>query len=211
MEQRSTEWFEARRGKVTASNFGKILTKAKTGNGLSKTAQSYLETIITELMTGQSKELKSESVQWGINQEANAIYEFEKRRFVEVQKADFIRYTGTNELLRKYVGCSPDGLIDDDGGVEVKCMDSENYIHMMLNQDEIKKFHFAQMQGCMFVTGRKYWEYVLYDPRVIDQERQMTIIRVERDETYIRNLEMKLIEFCLQLDFILNSLKLVIV
>lgn len=208
MEQRTPEWFEARIGKVTASNFGKVLTKAKTGNGLSVTAQSYLEKIIAEVMTGQSKEFTTQSMQWGMDNEDGAVYEFEKREFVEVQRVGFLNYQGSNELLKNYVGCSPDGLIGEDGGVEVKCMDSENFVHMMLNQDAIKKAHMAQIQGCMMVTGRKWWKYVLYDPRVKQYEKQMIIITVQRDENYIKDLETKLIMFCMELDLKLNLLQI---
>lgn len=206
MEQRSQEWFDARIGKVTASNFGKILTKAKSGKGLSVTAQSYLEKIISEVMTGQSKDFTTQSMQWGVDNEDGAVYEFEKREFVEVQRVGFLQYAGTNELLKKYVGCSPDGLIGEDGGCEVKCLDSENFVHMMLNQDAIKKTHMAQMQGCMMVTGRKWWKYILYDPRVKQYEKQMIIITVQRDEDYIKDLETKLIMFCMELDLKLNLL-----
>lgn len=84
-----------------------------------------------------------------------------------------------------WLGCSPDGLINDDGGTESKCPFNEA-IHVRTWLEGMPEEHMAQVQGCMFVTGRKWWDFLSFDSRQ-DEECQLYIETIYRDEEYIAN------------------------
>ena len=87
----------------------------------------------------------------------------------------------------KYVGASPDGLIGSDGGLEIKCPNSETHLRTIYDQSIPSKY-IPQVQMGMWVTGRAWWDFVSYDPR-LPPELQLFVTRIKRDEEYIRNME----------------------
>lgn len=83
------------------------------------------------------------------------------------------------------VACSPDGLIGEDGGIEIKCMNTKTHVKWLLS-GKLPKEHKAQVQGCMWVCNRQWWDFASYDPRI---DRELFIVRVKRDEEYIERLK----------------------
>lgn len=188
VEQGSEEWFKQRLGKVTASKFGDLLrlprNKAEKEAGmLSKSARTYLIQKVSEVLTGSSKELKTESLTWGneIEDEARKIYELEK--MVEVKQVGFIPWK-----LNPIVGGSPDGLVGDDGIIEIKCPDSDTFTGYLLG-NSIPKNYMAQIQGNLMITDRKWCDFIVYDPRVKREDLRMTITRIQRSAIEIDKIQ----------------------
>lgn len=155
-EQRTQAWWSARRGVPTASQFGKILTP-KTMKA-SSSQESYICKLLAEKYANvwpQENIYVSQSMQNGIDGEdaARAWYAFDQD--VDVQQVGFV----LSDCGR--FGCSPDGLIGDDGGLEIKVPDLETHAGYLLNgtlPDEYK----CQVHGSLIVTGRKWWDFVSY-------------------------------------------------
>lgn len=185
------------------------MVEGKSKSGLGAGAYSYMNQVIAEMLTGESIEMrKSEAMQHGIDTEEQAIYEYEKRNFIEVEKVGFISYIkSSSPIMRKYVGASPDGLVGTDGLIEVKCFNTENTVAFLLNP-EVDKQYYAQMQGQMMVTNRKWVDHIIFDPRIKREELQMKVVRVDRNEEYISKLKERLIVFCTELDEKLEQLNL---
>ena len=115
--------------------------------------------------------------------------QYEARTGNKVDLCGFIRYN-------KYFGGSPDGLVGEDGIVEIKCPYSGKvYVKYLLleTQEDLKKLnrgYYTQIQGNLIVTSRKWCDFIAYDPRVQNPDLALKILRVERDEPFI--------DFCLK-------------
>lgn len=185
--QGTQDWLNDRLGHVTASRFQDILL-GKKGAYLQE-REKYMLQLVTERIYGRATEsASSQAMQWGTDAEplARAAYEVDTGSIVT--ESDFVRHPTI-----PFVGCSPDGLIDTAGGYESKCP-ANSAIHIGTWRDGMPKAHVAQVQGCMWVTGRKWWDFISYDPRATPQFR-LYIQRIERDEAYIANLEKEVIKF----------------
>lgn len=186
--QRTDEWHADRAGKFTGSKFADVLARNKrTGEPL-KAYHDLIWQIVVERMTGQAVEGPSGfALQWGQDVEpfAREAYELESGNLVA--QSGFIHHPEFG-----YAGCSPDGLIGEDGGLEMKCPKS-SAIHLERFIHGVPEEYVPQIQGCMWVTGRKWWDFVSYDPRMIESHR-LLCIRVHRDEEYIARLQAAVIE-----------------
>lgn len=166
--QGSEEWFEARLGFVTASNFHKVLNK-KTGRGL------YMRKLAAERLTGLREEsYKNDIMDKGGETEQEARHYYEIANDCEVKQVGFV-------MRDEWVGGSPDGLISKDGLLEIKCPLSSTHIEIILSE-KMPALHIPQVQGLLWVTNRKWCDFVSYDPRVLSQP--MFCVRVERDQDY---------------------------
>jgi len=201
--QRTDEWYQARLGKATASKFNKVFTS--TGKK-STQWKKYMYQLLAERMTGQCPEFSNSATDWGNTYESEAMLAYERETFREIKSTGFLEYSGDNELLRKYVGGSPDGLIGEDGGVEFKCPHkSEIHVETAITK-KVPAEYYPQVQGGLWLSDRKWWDFVSYDPRA--NSNQLVIVRVERNEEFIQGLELALIEFCENLDNQIKFLKL---
>ena len=188
--QRSEEWFKARLGKVTASAVADVLAKTKTG--VSASRGNYLIKLAIQRVTGQIEEsYTNDSMQWGIDNEdqARVAYEIASSKFVD--QVGFVDH----EII-DWFGCSPDGLVDDDGLVEIKCPNSATHWEYFKTK-EVPKKYFIQMQAQMSCTGRKWCDFVSFDPRMPERS-QLLIIRVPRDNTFIDLMEAEVMEFLIE-------------
>ncbi|SPU26477.1 putative phage-type endonuclease [Candidatus Bartonella washoeensis] len=159
MEQRTAEWFQARLGKVTASNVYSILSKTAKGLPTSK-YEDYKIKLITERLTGEnSPHYETEDMRWGVENEENALKEYAFIYDANITRCGFIQHP-TMEMA----GASPDGLIGEDGLIEVKCPRSATHMRFCID-DKIKPEYHAQMQFQMACTGRKWCDFVSFDPR----------------------------------------------
>jgi len=192
VEQGTDEWLAARAGRITASNFGKVLASGPSGGGESKTRRSYMVQLLAERLTGlPTNSYANAAMQWGTEHEPQA------RAMYELLTGDDVVQVGM-ALLNDDVGASPDGLVRGDGGLEIKCPNTTTHIETILS-GKMPPEHRPQVQGCMYVTGRDWWDFVSFDPRM-PPERQMFVARVARDDEYIAKLAEAVQEFLRELN-----------
>jgi len=185
-------WLQARCGKVGASMIHAIMARTKSGYSASR--DNYMSDLLIERLTGRPTETyQSEAMLHGINTEpqAKAFYELETGN--QVVNVGFIPHP-----FIENAGASPDGLIGDDGLIEVKCKNTANHIDFLLNEN-IEQKHIYQMQWQMEVTGRKWCDFVSFDNR-LPERLQMKIVRVERDDSLIAEIKDEVIKFLGELD-----------
>lgn len=192
MEQRSTEWFEARLGKVTASRVGDVMAKTKTG--YAATRANYMAQLVVERLTKRKEEsYTNAAMQWGVDNEPLARSAYEVANNVLVQEVGFIDHPEINMS-----GASPDGLVDEDGMVEIKCPNTATHIDTLLNDTVDTKYQY-QMLWQMRCTNRKWCDFVSFDPRM-PEELQIKIIRVEYDQRFVNEIEAEVIKFLSEVD-----------
>jgi hypothetical protein len=182
-DQRTDKWFQDRSGKFTGSRFINLFAKSKDGKP-QKAYTDLITTVVGERLTGQYQEngMDSFSLKHGREVEPYGREQYELETGLFVVQASFIVHPSI-----PFAGASPDGLVDSDGGLEIKCPKDWN-IHLARFENGMEPDHMPQVQGCMWVTGRKWWDFVSYDPRV-NEHLRFYRQRVWRDETYIAALE----------------------
>jgi len=173
IEQRSEEWFQMRRGRITSSEIYKIMGK---GEELSETAKTYLLEKVCELYGGVTEPATGAALTWGTELEPVAIEYYEKLTKAKVEKASFIP-------IGDHYGGSPDGLIPKEGIIEVKCpfKSANHFKHGMINTPEkFKKIapnYYYQCISNMICAEAKWCDFISYDPRV-QEDYQMFIFRL---------------------------------
>lgn len=186
MEQRSDEWIAARVGIPTASSFDKIIT---TKGEPSKQAQKYLHQLAGERVLHATEEsFHSQMMDRGAERELEAIKFYELTNDVEIHRVG-ICYLDEE----RNVACSPDGLVGDKGMVEIKCPMIATHVGYLL-ADDLPSEYFQQVQGQLYITGREWCDFLSYYPGL-----KPFLIRVMRDEVFIKKLEVALGEFVKQL------------
>ena len=181
MDQRSDEWYAVRLGKVTASAFSNA-----TAGGAGKTRTTLMRKLIAERMTDLPEESYSNgAMDWGTETEEQARDYYAQINDCIVKEVGFVE-------LNEDIGASPDGLIGENGLIEIKCPNSSTHIGYILD-NKLPSSYVKQVQGQMWVTGRKWTDFVSYDPRV--SKRPYWCIRVSRDEKVIAELDVKLNAF----------------
>lgn len=190
--QGSPEWFDIRRGKVTASRVADVIAKTRNGWGASRA--NYMAQLIAERLTGTTAEsFSNAAMQWGTDTEpqARAAYEF-------IQDVDVLEIGFVDHPDIKMLGASPDGLVSDGGLVEIKCPATKTHIDTLL-ASSIPQKYITQMQVQMACTGRKWCDFVSFDPRMPDR-MNLFVERVERDHELIEEMETCLREFLAEID-----------
>lgn len=182
MIQRSDEWRAAKIGKVGCSRLGDVLASGK-GNAPSATRKNYIAELVCEILTGKSAEhFTSAAMQWGIDNEPLARAAYEARTGVFV-----IEDGGRVHSSIPGFWASPDGLIDADGGVEIKCPNTATHLETLLT-GKINSDYIYQMAGNLAVFNRKWWDFVSYDPRLPDKYA-MYVKRFERKDLPVDEVE----------------------
>ena len=170
--QRTPEWIEIKRGKMSASNAETIIAN---GKGL----ETYIYNLMAEYYSSAEKEnYINADMQRGIDLEPEARLEFEFYTGLDVQEVGFIEYN-------EFIGVSPDGLIGDGGLIEIKCPNDSIYFKLLLSNN-IKPEYIAQMQMQLYVTDRQYCYFVSYNPNF---EKSLYIKKINRDEEMIEKLK----------------------
>jgi len=170
-KQGSPEWHALRLGIPTASDFDQLVTpefKLRTG----ATPDTYLYAKLCEKMLGFSPSADVNSFAMG----QGVILESEARPYYEFTYDTKIQQVGFCTTDDGRIGCSPDGLIGDDGGIEIKCPQPERALRYLM-EGGVPKEYLAQVHGSMFVTGRPWWLFMSYS-----RQWPAHIVRVERDE-----------------------------
>lgn len=192
IEQRSPEWFATRCGKVTASRIADVMAKTRTGWGAGRA--NYMAQLVAERLTGTTEPgFTNAAMQWGTDKEPEArdCYAFD--RGLSVVEVAFIDHPTI-----AMAGASPDGLIGDDGLVEIKCPNSATHIDTLLGSSIDDKY-MKQMQFQMACCGRQWCDFVSYDPR-LGVEMQLHVRRVPRDDDMIAEIEEAVSAFIAELD-----------
>ncbi len=198
MEQGSEEWKEIRLGKVTASKMKDVMSNGRGGKP-SKTSETYMMDLIAERLTGESKPFfENDAMKWGTATEPQARAMFELQEGLEVEEVAFIEYDD-------FVGMSPDGLIGDDGLIEIKCPNTSTQIKRALSDDYAADYK-DQIQMQLWVSNRKYCYFLSFDPR-LDCDAGYLLQKVERDEDYINAMKVKTAAFVVDMNEILATLR----
>lgn len=198
MEQRSAEWFAARLGRATGSAFADAVAKLKNGQPSEK-RNKYAIQLVAERLTGQpTPHFETAAMRWGTDNEPAARVEYAWQRSTDVEEVGFIAHPSI------MAGISPDGLVGADGGLEIKCPTTATHIETILNG--MPADHIPQVQGAMWITGRAWWDFVSYDPRVPEHLR-LFVQRIPRDDIYIANLDFEIRAFLADVDAIYNRLQ----
>ena len=193
-DQNSEEWHLVRCGKMTSSRFATVLAKSKDG-GATGTRRKYMDDICSERGTGlPSSSYCNSAMDWGTEHEDEAIAEYEKEKSKDQPQKVIVRRVGFVEMS-DWLGGSPDGLVGEDVVIEVKCPNSATqyrYSRMIRkNPTWYDPKYKWQMQGNMWITGRKYCDWISYDPRFKMPKNRLLIVRVPRDEKAIAELQIK--------------------
>lgn len=171
--QGSNEWFDAKRGIVSASHFKEVLNK-KTGRGL------YMRKVAAERLTDQTEETYTNTaMQNGVDTEFEARECYEYIYHEKVVQVGFVK-------MSEWVGCSPDGLIGENGLAEIKCPLGSTHIDY-ITKDAMPLVYVPQVQGQLWVTGRKWCDFISYNPYF--KYRPLWKKRIHRDVEYIKALE----------------------
>ena len=192
MEQRSEAWFTARAGKVTASRIADMMAKTKTGWGASR--KNYAAQLVAERLTGNVEQgYCNTAMQHGIDTEPLARAAYEQHALCKVEEIGFVDHP-TIPLA----GASPDGLIADDGLLEVKCPAVATHIDTLLDGKVPDKYR-LQMLWQMACTGRAYCDYASYCPS-LPEPMQLWVKRIERDDAAIAEIEEHAAEFLAEVE-----------
>lgn len=187
-EQGSVGWLMERVGYCTASRFKDVLDFTKAGKPGAKRTAYHWELVIERLTGKPVDHYANTAMEHGTMNEPAARMALEAATGCIVTETGFHKHTGV-----PFVGGSPDGFIDDDGGLEIKCP-FNSAIHLQTVLNGMPEDHAAQCQGLMWITGRQYWLFASYDPRM-PPELQLYTQRLERDEEYIANLDREVRKF----------------
>ena len=192
-QQGTEEWFQARLGVPSASNFFKLVTI----NGKpSSQADGYINALVAEKLTGQSTFVQTtDAMQRGIDLEPFARDKYQDITLNPVTQVGFCLH---DEIA---AGASPDGLVNNDGGLEIKCPMPHNHVEY-LSGGKLPSKYFQQVQGCLWITGRDWWDFMSYHPQM-----KPLIVRVERDEDFIESLEENVRQAVERIDFLVNKFK----
>lgn len=198
-EQGSAAWLMERVGKVTASNFKHVMDVLKNGNPSAK-RQQYLLDIVIERLTGKPTEhYMTDPMMRGVEMEPFARMRYEAESGNLVTESGFIHH---HELA--FVGGSPDGLVGDDGMIEIKCPTTRTHIEQWLSGE---CEHLPQIQGLLWITGRAWCDFISYDERLPQERLQYCCKRIMRDDTYIELLSAGVIKFLSEVDGMLVGIE----
>ena len=196
MQQRTEEWFAARCGKVTASRMKDIIAKSDTA-----AYRNYQAEIISERLSGRPAEsYSSREMQRGTELEpkARAVYILETGS--DVSETGLIPHPHIANS-----GASPDGLVDSDGLLEIKCPNTATHIDFLLHRQP-KREYILQMQWQMACTGRLWCDFVSYDDR-LPEPHAYACIRIMRDPETIERLEQAAADFLAEAEAIIKQLE----
>lgn len=198
MEQGSHEWLMARCGLITASRFKDVMGRVKNGSR-NADGKKYLIEIIAERLTGNPAEhFVNPAMKWGTEMEPRAREAYCRTTGRTVDQIGFVRHPTLP------AGASPDGIIDVEGLLEIKCPTTATHLATLMNG--MDEEHQCQIQGQMWVTGMMWADFVSYDPR-LPIGMDLYIQRVPRDEAFIATLQTEIVAFDAEIEATIKTLK----
>ena len=192
--QGSAEWKALRLGIPTASEFDSLVTpdfKPRTGQG----PETYLYQKLCEKLLGYAPDVNSFAMEQG------TILEMEAKPYYSVTHAE-VQTVGFITTDDGRIGCSPDGLVGDDGGLEVKCPQPHTHLRYLF-EGVVPKEYLAQVHGAMLVTGRPWWDFVSYS-----RQFKPLVVRTLRHDGIQTLLRCVIDSFLAKFDAKYNALKL---
>ncbi len=192
IKQGTDEWLQERLGKATASRIADIVAKTKSGYSASRA--NYMAQLIAERLTGVVEpSYTNAAMAWGTEKEPEARAAYERLRGVLIDEIGFVAHPTI-----PMSGASPDGLIGDDGLIEIKCPNTATHLDTLLGAPIPSKY-LTQMLWQMACTGRDWCDWVSYDPRLPDHLR-LHITRVQRAAPTIAELEEEVSAFLIEIE-----------
>lgn len=211
-EQRSDQWFLDRAGLITASQMHVAMLPRERGEFKSgprkglvrpppKAIGDYVHQLAAERLTGKPrKQIKAAALAWGIDVEPAAVAAYQAETGVIVEVCGFIRHPAHD-----FIGASPDFLVGSDGGGEIKSPESSE-VHLETLLTGLPPEHVEQIQGGLWVTGRKWWDFISFHPD-FPEEHRLYIQRIQRDDAYIEQLESACLELEADVQAVLTQLQ----
>lgn len=191
-DQRSQAWLQARAGRLTGSVAKDMLAKIKSGEAAARRDLRFK--LVAERLSGESQEdgYVSPAMAWGNDHEAEAVAAYEAATGSVVQPIGFV------EHVSLFAGTSPDGFVGDDGCVSVKCPKTATHIRYVRDGGEPSE-HCAQNTHELWLTGRRWLDFVSYDPRLPEGLR-LFIVRVTRTSAELQSYESEAVSFLAEVD-----------
>ena len=197
-DQRTEEWYAARLGKVTASKVADLMAKTKSGYSASR--DNYMAQLVVERITKTKAEsFSNAAMDWGTAQEPFARAAYEAFTGFMVEEVGFVQHPTI-----EWAGASPDGLVEDDGLVEIKCPNTATMIDTLLT-NKVPQKYYIQMQMQMACTQRAWCSYVVFDPRM-PVKAQLFHKIIVRDDVFIAEMEAEIINFLAEVDMQVSQL-----
>lgn len=199
IEQGTEAWLQLRLGKVTASRVADIMAKTKTG--VSASRGNYLIELALQRVTGNIEPMyTNDAMAWGTATEPQARVAYEVKTGNFVDQIAFVEHPTI-----EWFGCSPDGLVGNDGLIEIKCPNSATHWATIKDGKPPNKY-VIQMQSQMACTNRQWCDFVSFDPRMLERS-QLFICRVERDQIMIDEIEVEVMKFLNEVESEVNLMK----
>lgn len=198
-EQGTAEWKQARAGMVTASRICDVLAKIKSGEAAAR--RDYKAQLVVETLIGAPVEdtYTNAAMQWGTEQEPFARASYELLTGAMVDQVGFVLHPTIERA-----GASPDGMVGEDGLLEIKCPKTATHLNYVL-VGEVPLEYQNQMQWQMACTGREWCDFVSYDPR-LPEHLQLFVRRLERNQGFINVIELEVKQFLSEVDALLERL-----
>jgi putative phage-type endonuclease len=199
IKQGDLAWHQLRLGKVTASRVADIMAKTKTG--VSASRGNYLIELALQRVTGNVEPMyTNDAMAWGTATEPQARVAYEVKTGNFVDQIAFVDHPTI-----EWFGCSPDGLVSNDGLIEIKCPNSATHWATIKDNKPPAKY-VIQMQSQMAVTNRKWCDFISFDPRMPERS-QLFICRVERDNKMIEEIESEVVKFLSEVEIEVNLMR----
>lgn len=198
VEQGSDRWKQLRCGQITASRAKDVIAMTKKGEAANR--RDYRTEILVERLTGVPVEqYVSKEMLWGKQQEPFARSAYEIYAAVFVDQVGFVVHANI-----PFFGCSPDGLVGDDGMIQIKCGNRTTHLAWM-QSGVVPIEHIPQMLAELAVTGRKWIDFVSYHPE-FPEHLQLFVRRFARNEKLIAGMESEVVHFHQECESVLQSL-----
>ena len=197
IEQGSPEWFKQRYGNASASRIKDVIAKTKSGYSASR--DNYMTELVLERFGIFNEPFSTKAMDWGNEQEPFARAKHEITQDILVEQCGYILHP---TILKS--GASPDGLIDNDGVLEIKCPDTKTHFEYLLN-GKVPSAYIPQMAWQIVCTNRKWADFVSYDPRAPEGLDYFTI-RYHPEKEYIEMLEKEVTQFLIEVNDKFNQL-----
>ena len=176
---------EQRPATLSPSQFSRIMAV----KGLGKDAETYSIELVHQLLGVPKDDFTSYAMQWGVDNEPFAVQKYEQMNLVEV-KRNVRQYHPEYDFISGEV----DGLVGDDGIIEIKCPSSANHLKNLFYGEQLENYKY-QIQGYLWIFGREWCDFISYDPRFKEEKHAISIHAVERDQAMIDLIEERCLEF----------------
>lgn len=182
IEQGSDMWLQERMGAATCSEFSNIITPFKGEE--SKSISKYAKKLALELTYEKLKEESFKSAAMHAGNELESI----ARQLYQEKTLNLVNEVGLIKSDCGNFGFSPDGLIDEEGIIEIKCLEAEAHSEIILD-NKMPLDYKCQVQGGLWISERKWCDFIAYNHYHKNEDKKLLIFRIERDEDFIKKLE----------------------